>query len=128
MRALRILLRWPIRGWLHRRCLKRIAALELDIWGPHWLKRDSTNFTQIIDKPYEIKPGAVWPVSDPAKVEWIEDVQPTNYVQILAAHDQANAAVKHKMAAMNLLYSGASWCLTCGEHGPPHAHEAGGLQ
>jgi len=128
MRALRILLRWPIHGWLHRRCLKRIALLEkaLGIWPPYEL--EAVDQYDGIEASVSFKPGAVWQVEDARKVEWLEDVQPTNYVQILAAHDQANAAVKHKMAAMNLLYSGASWCLTCGEHGPPHAHEAGGLQ
>ena len=42
-RALWILLRWPFRKWLHRRCLRRIAALV-----------PATQHVQINSNPYAL--------------------------------------------------------------------------
>lgn len=102
-----ILLRWPIHGWLHRRCLRRIALLERELGIGRVVGQDGVVWIRGDEVKYEIKPGAVWPVVDPTavrmtKVDWLDDGSKVTTLVAQQAHD----AVKHKMAIAGLFYSG----------------------
>lgn len=95
-RALRVLLRWPLRAWLYRRCLARIRFLE------HTLG-------------IEAHPGQAFVFKSATKTEWLEDgIGPGSWANYLYGQQEAVQQVfqmtnrVQTLAAMNLLGSGAA--------------------
>jgi hypothetical protein len=112
MRALRILLRWPLRAWLHRRCLRRIALLERE------LRINQFNYVQTFGpEDFALTPGARWAVNDHRKVEWLSDDErdfvvfpaPTNHVEIIKhKYDVMEQLFYGELSRQGLLFSGAA--------------------
>lgn len=93
-RSLRILLRWPIRHWLHRRCLRRIALLEAELFPEEYVRGAPPNHTQVFRRPFEfeLKPGARWLVDEPTKVQWLDD--PIRYAPAMYEQDVLDAMLR----------------------------------
>lgn len=99
----RLLKAYPLRPyfkWRHRCCLRRIAALERENYPKPFTLR-STKFGPLVE--WSMRPGAVWPVSDPTDIQFYRT--PNLHQIISSPWAVSGAAAKHKADVERVLFA-----------------------